>query len=130
MVLFGLVIGILFLEETHEEKRHRRDMGLEMGRWILKQISTRKDEFKYSKLAEANFDETSSLVDENDLPPSYSSAGLNPSTKSQDSLFLEDKGISITELDHEGCEQKAKPATQSAFTFQVMLNVVSYGILA
>jgi len=32
----GVTIGILFLEETHAGKKPGRDVGLEVGRWILR----------------------------------------------------------------------------------------------
>ena len=31
----GVVVGIFYLEETHAEKKNRRDPGLEAGWWIL-----------------------------------------------------------------------------------------------
>jgi hypothetical protein len=38
IVLCGLVIGVLFLEETHAEKKHRHDLGLEIGKWVLGKV--------------------------------------------------------------------------------------------
>ncbi|TKA62982.1 hypothetical protein B0A55_10739, partial [Friedmanniomyces simplex] len=34
-VMFSLTVGILFLRETHEDKKERRDIGCEIGDWIL-----------------------------------------------------------------------------------------------
>ncbi|EHL03037.1 putative Uncharacterized membrane protein [Glarea lozoyensis 74030] len=42
IVSIGVVVGILFLEETHAEKKYRRDPGLEAGKWILQKISSCK----------------------------------------------------------------------------------------
>ncbi len=35
VVVFGLVVGCLFLRETHEDAKHRRDPGTELGDWLL-----------------------------------------------------------------------------------------------
>ncbi|KAG9236815.1 major facilitator superfamily domain-containing protein [Amylocarpus encephaloides] len=40
IVSFGVLVGILFLEETHEEKKYRRDPGLETGKWLINKIAT------------------------------------------------------------------------------------------
>src|SRR3954451_14034693 len=38
-VFIGLIIGILFLEETHAEKKLRRDRGVEFGHYLLSRVS-------------------------------------------------------------------------------------------
>ena len=35
ILALGLLVGVLFLEETHREKKYEKDTGLEVGRWIL-----------------------------------------------------------------------------------------------
>ncbi|MDN6500075.1 MAG: MFS transporter [Yaniella sp.] len=35
VLVCGIVVGFLFLEETHPEKKHRRDPGLELGHWLV-----------------------------------------------------------------------------------------------
>lgn len=35
---FSLVCGFLFLEETHDELKHQRDYGVELGDWILHRV--------------------------------------------------------------------------------------------
>ncbi|KAM7218564.1 tetracycline:hydrogen antiporter [Rhypophila decipiens] len=37
-VFVGLIIGILFLEETHAEKKLQRDRGLELGNYLLSRL--------------------------------------------------------------------------------------------
>ncbi|PKX93778.1 MFS general substrate transporter [Aspergillus novofumigatus IBT 16806] len=39
VLVFGVIVGFLFLEETHPEKRYRRDPGLELGNWLVAQCS-------------------------------------------------------------------------------------------
>ena len=35
VVVLGVLVGFLFLEETHHEKKYERDVGLEMGKLIV-----------------------------------------------------------------------------------------------
>jgi hypothetical protein len=112
----------LFLEETHEEKKHRRDPGLEAGKWILSKV-TRCAESKSASEKEVDLDEVLSLLSDDDQPPGYrtnetSRIPSTPSTDSQEALDLNDSRIA------------AKPAAAKAFTKQVVLNIVGYGILA
>ena len=37
-VVFGVTVGLLFLEETHQEKKARRDVGVEIGSRILRRL--------------------------------------------------------------------------------------------
>jgi hypothetical protein len=122
IVTCGVGIGILFLEETHEEKKHRRDPGLETGKWILSKV-TRCAESKSASEKEVDLDEVLSLLSDDDQPPGYrtnetSRISSTPSTDSQEALDLNDSRIA------------AKPAAAKAFTKQVVLNIVGYGILA
>lgn len=41
IVFCSLVVGVLFLEETHEDKKHRKDYGLELGAWIEAQLRSK-----------------------------------------------------------------------------------------
>ncbi|QVM08207.1 hypothetical protein D8B26_002900 [Coccidioides posadasii str. Silveira] len=43
ILVVGITIGILFLEETHGEKKHQRDRGLEAGEWLMRKIRDGKD---------------------------------------------------------------------------------------
>ena len=46
------MISILFLEEIHLEKKHRRDLGLEVGQLILGKLYTSSKGGKYEKAME------------------------------------------------------------------------------
>ena len=132
VVLFGLVIGILFLEETHEQKKHQRDHGLELGRWLLAKCRfSTTEEFQYSKLGDATLDEATSLMQDDDLPPDYQSVDASPRLPAK--LCDDDTRPLEQPLDPElpATDAVPKPAAAgSAFTKQVMLNVFAYGILA
>jgi hypothetical protein len=126
IVTCGVVIGILFLEETHAEKKYRRDLGIEAGRWILSKFS-RCAESKSARCEKAgDLDEVVSLLGDGELPPGYrtteGSPNLpsTPSPEPQEPLSLNDEGI-VT---------RSKPAAAKAFTRQVVLHIVGYAILA
>ena len=127
IVTCGVFIGILFLEETHAEKKYRRDPGLETGKWILSKFTGwgKAPALSYEKIDD--LDETFSLLSQGDeqLPGYRSTEGSpklpsTPSSEPQDLLDLNDSHFVIRE----------KPAAQKAFTRQVVLNIVGYGILA
>ncbi|PQE20115.1 Major facilitator superfamily transporter protein [Rutstroemia sp. NJR-2017a BBW] len=130
VVTCGVVVGILFLEETHSEKKYRRDPGLEAGKWIISKFA-RCAESKASrceKVAEA--DEILSLLndDSEDQPPGYRTTQGSPALPStaaaqdpQEPLDLNDTFVMPV---------RAKPAATKAFTKQVVINIIGYGILA
>ncbi|KAI5244046.1 MFS general substrate transporter [Aureobasidium subglaciale] len=118
VVIFGLVIGVLFLEETHEDFKDRRDYGLDFGDWIL-------EFFRPTQLV-GKAGETLALFE--DVPPGYSSGESSPAMNP----------ILVGELPNEAQPVSAQAvasgrrdaAVSNAFTWQVCLNIVGYGILA
>lgn len=126
VVVFGLVVGILFLEETHEDKRYRRDYGLELGRYITSRFRTqRPEESVTAKLG--YFEETLSFLAEDDQPPDYRSTEPLPR--------LRCSNAPASEPPHQALDARHAPARgqlslYSMFSKQVILNVVGYGILA
>jgi hypothetical protein len=134
VVLCGLVIGILFLEETHAEKKHRRDAGLEVGRWILNRVR-RCATPKASKCEKAtDLSEVQSLIDTDEELPGYSTSEGSPqlpSIPSSDSGKVLSLDLDRLEsLDDTFIPVRQKPAVSTAFTRQVVLNIIGYGILA
>ena len=126
IVSCGVAIGILFLEETHAEKKYRRDPGLEAGKWLLSKVS-RCAESKSSRCEKTrDLDEVMSLLSDDEQPPGYQTSEgsphlpSTPSPEPQESLDLNDSHI----------VSRSKPAATKAFTRQVVLNIVGYGILA
>ena len=119
ILVFGVIIGVLFLEETHEGRKYKRDVGLEIGQWILKRIKSPGNRISISdKAAEAENEETLSLI-EDDLPPGYMTTEGSPRYPSSrtPSLVKDER-------------RKGLRAAQKAFTKQVIMNIVGYGILA
>jgi hypothetical protein len=126
IVSFGVLIGILFLEETHAEKKHRHDPGLETGKWIISQLSRCAD-LKPSRNEKVDDpDEILALLNDDDQPPGYQTTDgspvlpSTPSPEPQESLDLNDAPLTA----------RPNNAATKAFTRQVVLNIVGYGILA
>ncbi|KAJ6078629.1 hypothetical protein N7467_008382 [Penicillium canescens] len=103
VLVCGIVVGFLFLEETHPEKKHRRDPGLELGHWLV------------------NFCWGSRVQLPEDSEEKY--FGYEAEYEGAESPCLD---ASDAESDLEG---QKNPAPK-AFTRQVILAIVAYGILA
>lgn len=147
VVVFSMVVGVLFLQETHEDHKHRRDCGIEIGNWIIAKVQ-RKPVAWLSTCKNDMSEETMVLVD--DLPPDYSSAASSPelaptnlaglpppayrSIDGSPRTSLNDDDELSAQRDVEEAlreeQQKTKFAISNAFTKQVMLNIAGYGILA
>ncbi len=128
ILAFGVLVGILFLEETHESKRHQRDVGIEIGRWALKVFSSKPEANFASKSTKGNV-ENQGIPLEEDAPPGYRTTEGSPRHPSS---RLQSPNILPTDL-RLGGRRKAmnKPdGVRKAFTKQVLLNIVGFGLLA
>ena len=119
-VFCGLVVGVLFFEETHAGKKTRRDAGVELGKRITNWVSTATCERRARKaekqpLLEPDFDQL----------PAYRSTESSPRLSSSPETDLPEP------LDLE-CQRQTAPEAkaQKIFTKPVILNIVSYGVLA
>lgn len=128
--IVGVVNGVLFMEETHSAKKHQRDRGLELGKWISSKIGCSKIGQKSSSAADqsqSKYDEWSSerqpLLD--DQLPGYRTTENTPknSPRLTTSEAIEELGEPL-DLDA-GMRQNPK-----IFTRPVVLNVIAFGILA
>lgn len=123
VVVLGLLIGILFLEETHDEKKSKRDIGVEVGNRLLSRVCRRKAEVS-SESKVGYLEETLAFLAEDDgeQPPTYQSTVSNrPLTASESLRPL---------LAPTSTQAECKPSLRQAFSTQVILNIVGYGILA
>ncbi|MCJ1425955.1 hypothetical protein MMC29_003856 [Sticta canariensis] len=123
----GVLVGILFLEETHELMKHRRDWGLECGKWILSRCSKPSSTNTFDKAGDANMEESRSLL-EDDQPPGYQTtegSPRDPSSRSQSPSTAHPKVV----FKHEG-PTRTLSGVHLTFTKQVILNIAGYGILA
>ncbi|KAM0491727.1 hypothetical protein ACHAPB_009039 [Verticillium nonalfalfae] len=120
-VCCGVIIGLLFLEETHPERKHRRDAGVELGKRFTSWMSSNNCQLTARKA------EKQALLEEEQLP-GYRTSENSPqlSTTSapelNDSLDLNASSCGASDA---GSEMKSK-----IFTKAVVLNIISYGILA
>lgn len=140
VVVFSMVVGILFLEETHEDVKDRRDVGLEIGNWIIAKFQRKPVEWISSRKGDLS-EETMMLIEDlpppdyrstaasPELPPAYRSIDGSPrSSLNSDELDLQRDVEEALALEAE--EQKTKSAVANAFTKQVILNITGFGILA
>ena len=127
IVLVGVINGILFLEETHAEKKSRRDRGRELGNWILSGIpSLRKcAEVRDEKLKFAEMAEEQPLIDHDEQLPGYRT---NENTPQNSPLLKSTPASRLPDLDDIADDENDKDSR--IFTRPVILNIMSFGILA
>ncbi|KAK0735747.1 major facilitator superfamily domain-containing protein [Apiosordaria backusii] len=126
-VFIGVIVGILFLEETHAERKHRPDRGVELGRSLMSRIwGTEKVEDK-GKLSVKAPEEQPLLSENDELLPGYRTGSTRSSSASdivsEVSLDLEEGG------GLELAEAEKAPAGR-VFSKAVVVVIISYGILA
>jgi MFS family permease len=124
-VLMGVFIGILFLEETHADKKHRRDPGRELGKVIVSWFDWFFGCLFFISRSK-RVEKQSLLLEEDDSLPRYGATDDTPdlttvavaSSDPQDPLGLTEEAPELSE------------APVKAFTRPVILNIIQYGILA
>ncbi|CAN9085853.1 unnamed protein product [Alternaria alternata] len=123
-VVLGLTVGILFLEETHEDRKYDQDRGREAGQWLLRKLWKRE--------AEATFDDKDASLDEMRSMLSDHDHNVQAYRSTDSSPTLCSTRTSISEVPEFELDKQLAPAPtfRQAFTKQVILNVVCYGILA
>ncbi|KAF3068663.1 putative membrane protein [Trichoderma lentiforme] len=141
-VLFGVVVGILFLEETHLGKKGEKDRGREIGDRITALFTRatygRADKHeKLHLLADGQQTGYGALSDspipdptksprgreDGDVPPGYRSRDISPRVSSPDTT--ERQAVASSETPDMQPDQPTK-----IFTKPVVMNIISYGILA
>lgn len=133
VVLVGVINGFLFLEETHALKKHERDRGRELGDWILSwftgfsKCADPRDE--KTKLPDRVDDEMQPLLDHDEQLPSYRTNENTP-TNSPRLKSASVPAINQDSLDLAVSREHAGIAFSQTFTRPVILNIVSFGILA
>ncbi|KIX03126.1 uncharacterized protein Z518_06676 [Rhinocladiella mackenziei CBS 650.93] len=111
ILCLGIANGVLFLEETHEAKKGRRDRGVELGRLLLKIFKTPKQ----PQTDKFGWREGDSLA-EDDPPPGYRSTDGSPVLRST--------------FDVDILQEKQPCGKVKALNKQVILVIVAYAILA
>lgn len=119
--VFGVVVGILFLEETHADKKDRHDPGLALGKCIAQRFIWR------SKTDEQDVSETTSLLGRGERTPTYRTNRNSPQ-RVPDTQTLSDDEAPINR--RRAQPEKQQLSAREAFTKPVIMNIISYGILA
>ena len=124
ILMLGILIGILFLEETHSDLKSRRDWGNEIARRTIHRITGSRETIEGEKLPSYQSNENE-YSNDNDSPPSYRSTESSPRTStSLPASRLQDPDPEA------GGFRKEDRSTTKTFNKQVILIIVGYGILA
>jgi MFS family permease len=118
VLLLGITIGILFLEETHADKKGEPDFGRKLAEGLFKCGSKSRLQVATSKSALVS-EEHLDFID-NDPPPGYRTMESSPLLRS----------ASTTEIDAEMLREKESRGVTKTFSRQVILIVVAYAFLA
>ena len=119
VLVFGIIVGILFLEETHADMKDKPDRGRQLADKLFKRSKPHTIVHADSKVALV-FTEQICTTEEDDPPPGYRSTESSPLLRS----------TSTTEIDAEMLREKTSHAVTKTFTRPVILIVVAYAILA
>ncbi len=123
ILIFGIANGVLFLEETHITIKDRRDIGLEVGDFLLtKFFGIRPTRSYHDKLVVHIADELAGL-DMEDPPPGYRSTEGSPRLCSTPTA-------SVASDVEQGFSEKASGGCLVPFNRQVILIIIAYAILA
>ncbi|KAF7593815.1 hypothetical protein BBP40_010749 [Aspergillus hancockii] len=125
VLAFGIVVGFLFLEETHPEKKHRRDPGLELGNWLIGKCCRSSVQLTEDTDVKADPNAADYLDYVDVPPPAYKSNESSPQL-----LPMKDLDNLSDDDDVEKQMKDEKCGTSKAFTKQVIFNIIAYGILA
>ena len=120
ILLCGIVNGLLFLEETHTEKKHKRDWGLQLGNVIRARFVVDTKRLLPDEYAQARCDDERIGLTPQDPPPGYQSTKGSPRIAS----FAVPRDI------EKGGPTKENNGLTQIFNRQVILVIIGYGILA
>lgn len=137
-VFAGVIIGVLFLEETHAQKKHQRDRGRELGDYLVKLCGgvTKCNGRARGPEKQALLDgdrhigymtngsrPISTSSEEDETLPAYQSQENSPRLAPQ----VDTSSLRAVSLEPITRVVQKKPKT---FTKPVVMNIIAYGILA
>lgn len=135
-VFVGVVIGVLFLRETHSLKKHHRDRGREAGDYLASKVAKlsrcrhtdrapEKQAFLGGELSGFSLGDV--LSDHDELLPVYQTQESSPRLQARP-----DPEMAVPSVSSSAPTLTSGPGTPGfkTFTKPVIMNIVSYGILA
>jgi MFS family permease len=124
VVLFGLAVGVLFLEETHEDRKHDRDAGREVGQWVLRNLWKRGADAPLTD-KDTSLDEMRSMLNDfNHDEQAYGSTSSSPTLCSTRTSISEPPEFALVR------QSQPELSIRHAFPKQICMNILCYGILA
>ena len=128
ILALGVLVGVLFLEETHVIKKHRRDIGIETGKWLLQHLNVKSKTTPVVRFTKGSLEDQDTLLEE-DAPPGYRTTEGSPR---EPSSRLQSPTVIPTDLrfGHKKYTMHKPQGVRKAFTKQVVLNIVAFGLLA
>jgi MFS family permease len=124
ILFFGITIGVLFLEETHAEIRHKADWGRRLGDMILQKAFGGSFGFSTDAKSDNLIDGELFLVEE-DLPPGYRSTEGSPRISSVSNIDMSSR----SDVESRQSSKEGRGIIK-IFDKQVILVIIAYGILA
>lgn len=125
-VSVGVVIGLLFLEETHTEKKQHRDRGVEFGNYLISYVLGKRGEVGSPA---KNAEEQPLLFETEEPLPGYLTNG-SPAGSSTAPAGSEQEPIALEEAASVQVLKTETKTTTRIFTKPVLTIIASYGILA
>lgn len=119
VLAFGVTIGILFLEETHAEKKHNRDYGIEAGKWLLARLFGHES----TPWTETKVESPYLPLLEDEQPPGYTSSEGSPRIPMA-------HGLAVAREPESGFQPQESRGVAKAFNRQVIVIIIGYGLLA
>jgi len=132
VLFFGIANGILFLQETHIDKKDKRDRGVQFGRFLVakvKQVCGHEETTTYDeKCYTSTYDDKDAVsADECDSLTHETARSDYSTTK----LATSSPRVPLNSSDVEfGSFQNENRGITKTFSRQVILIIIGYGILA
>ena len=119
ILLVGIVVGILFLEETHADKKYEPDLGRKLALVMFRNGNQTQNQ-RSSQKSPYGLQDDMPVFHHEEPPPGYRSTESSPLLRS----------ASTTEIDAEMLREKELRGMSKTFSRQVILIVVAYAFLA
>ncbi|KAK3954605.1 major facilitator superfamily domain-containing protein [Pseudoneurospora amorphoporcata] len=127
-VFFGLAVGFLFLEETHAEKKYRRDRGVEFGKYLTSRLFGKDSIFRKRVRRGKNGEEQPLLGETYESLPGYRTADGSPELTSVEGPMMQESPLDLESTGEIAEAQPEKP--ERTFTKPIIFIIINYGLLA